>query len=296
MTEFVIKVYDILIWLFFNGFASAVQEIISFMGDLSAGIFDNSVVQGLLGFFRYFGYCLFVVGCVIAVYEAVIQYQDGTGSAIRSMLPNFITGLAAALLFTTAPVLLYRFCLELQNSVTGSMLGGVALADKVGELLGAKWSDLDLSVTADYSSAFEAGMGPVKVSFIVPLLGALLLLYVCFRVFGSNLMRGGVLLTLICVGSLHLFGMPRGFRDGFSGWLKQIIGLCFTVFFQNVLFTLGFVILADEMYLPGIGLLLAATEVPRIAREFGLDTSMRGQFGGIVQTVGQAVNVIRMVR
>ena len=289
MTEFVAQIYDALLELMFSGMGDAVKQLVSVMGDLSASIFDNSVVQGILAFFQSFGYCLFVVGCVLAIYEGVIQYQDGTGNAIRSMLPNFVTGLAAALLFTTAPVLLFRFCLELQDTVSAAILNGQTLSEMVADFTAEE------GFFGSWGSMADAGIGSVKIT-ILPIIGVLLLLYVCLRIFGSNLMRGGVLFTLICVGSLHLFGMPRGFRDGFSGWLKQVIGICFTVFFQNVLFTLGFVILANDMFLPGIGLLLAATEVPRIAREFGLDTSMRGQFGGVVQTVGQAVNVIRMMR
>lgn len=45
------------------------------------------------------------------------------------------------------------------------------------------------------------------------------------KVFFANLKRGGILLIQIAVGSLYMFSIPRGYTDGFTQWMKQVIGL-----------------------------------------------------------------------
>ena len=56
------------------------------------------------------------------------------------------------------------------------------------------------------------------------------LAYAVIKVFFSNLKRGGILLIQIAVGSLYMFSIPRGYIDGFTQWMKQVIGLCLTAF------------------------------------------------------------------
>ena len=56
--------------------------------------------------------------------------------------------------------------------------------------------------------------------------------YAVIKVFFANLKRGGILLIQIAVGSLYMFSVPRGYIDGFTGWCKQVIGLCLTTFLQ----------------------------------------------------------------
>ena len=41
------------------------------------------------------------------------------------------------------------------------------------------------------------------------------------------------MLCQIAVGSLYLFGVPRGYTDGFYGWCKQVIATCLTAFLTD---------------------------------------------------------------
>ena len=50
--------------------------------------------------------------------------------------------------------------------------------------------------------------------------------------------------------------------------------MCVTAFLQNTLLFAGLLTFRDHMML-GLGIMLAANEVPRIADRFGLDTSAR---------------------
>ena len=50
-----------------------------------------------------------------------------------------------------------------------------------------------------------------------------------------------------------------------------------------------------SLLLLGIGIMLAANEVPRIAMSFGLDTSIKMNMMSVVHTTSTAVNMARAV-
>ena len=130
-----------------------------------------------------------------------------------------------------------------------------------------------------------------------PLLSLLVLIcfaYCVVKCFFANVKRGGILLIQIAVGSLHVFGLPRGYSEGFVGWCKQIVAICFTTFMQNTILLLGLITIPTFPML-GLGVMLSATEVPRIAQQFGLDTSMRLNMMSAVHTTTSAVNLGRVI-
>lgn len=110
----------------------------------------------------------------------------------------------------------------------------------------------------------------------------------------ANLKRGGILLIQIAVGSLYMFSIPRGYIDGFVQWMKQVIGLCLTAFLQSTILVAGLMVFKDHALL-GLGLMLSAGEVPRIAGTFGLDTTTRANIMSAVYTAQAAVNTTRTV-
>ena len=90
-----------------------------------------------------------------------------------------------------------------------------------------------------------------------------------------------------------MFSVPRGFTDGFYQWCRQVAAICLTAFMQTTLLFLGIMTLEDNMLL-GIGIMLAANEVPQIAQQFGLDSSVRVNVSSIVHTTSTAVNMARV--
>ena len=112
-------------------------------------------------------------------------------------------------------------------------------------------------------------------------------------VFG-NLKRGGILLIQIAVGSLYMFSVPRGYIDGFTQWCKQVIGICLTAFLQSTMLTAGLMIFKDHPLL-GLGVMLSSTEVPRIAGQFGLDTSTKANLMSGVYAAQTAINISKTV-
>ena len=118
--------------------------------------------------------------------------------------------------------------------------------------------------------------------------------YAIIKVFFANLKRGGILLIQIAVGSLYMFSVPRGYTDGFTQWCKQIIGLCLSAFLQATILVAGLMVFKDHALL-GLGLMLSAGEIPRIAGAFGLDTSTKAKLMSAVYTAQAAVNTTRTV-
>ena len=130
---------------------------------------------------------------------------------------------------------------------------------------------------------------PILMIFILFMMG-----YSTIKVFFANLKRGGILLIQIAVGSLYLFSVPRGYMDGFTTWCKQVIGICLTAFLQATMLIAGLMVLSKNALL-GLGIMLAAGEVPRIAGQFGLDTSTRANLMSSVYAAQSAVNLTRTI-
>lgn len=116
--------------------------------------------------------------------------------------------------------------------------------------------------------------------------------YCTIKVFFANIKRGGILLIQIAVGSLYMFSVPRGYTDGFNQWCKQVMAICLTAFLQTTLLFLGMLTLQDSM-LMGLGIMLTANEVPRIAQQFGLDSSVRVNVSSMVYSTSSAINLAK---
>ena len=76
--------------------------------------------------------------------------------------------------------------------------------------------------------------------------------------------------------------------------MKQVIGLCLTAFLQSTILVAGLMAFRDHALL-GLGLMLSAGEVPRIAGAFGLDTTTRANLMSAVYTAQSAINTTRTI-
>ena len=123
---------------------------------------------------------------------------------------------------------------------------------------------------------------------------ALAFAYCVVKIFFQNIKRGGILLIQIAVGALYMFSVPRGYTDGFVQWMKQVAAICLTAFLQTTILYLGLLTFPDNMLL-GMGILLSANEVPRIAQQFGLDSSVKVNMMSVVHATTTAVNLTRTV-
>lgn len=261
------------------------------MGNMGADLFEMSWVKSIVLFFSYLAWALYATGLVVAVFECGIECQSGRGS-VRETALNAVKGFLAVGMFSTVPVELYKLCVSLQGSFTAGITGlgsdfGAVAAGTIASIKDAgTWRDA-------VSSGVLKGLGgitsPMLMIFILILMG-----YAVIKVFFANLKRGGILIIQIAVGSLYMFSVPRGYIDGFTGWVKQVIGLCLTTFLQATVLVAGLLVVKDHALL-GLGLMLSAGEVPRIAGQFGLDTGTRANVMGAVYAAQSAVNLTKTI-
>ena len=263
----------------------------SAMGNMGADLFDMTWVQSIVLFFVYLAWALYGTGLVVSAFECGIEYQSGRGS-IKDTALNAIKGFMAVSLFSVVPVELYKLSISLQGSLTAGITGlGTGIDTVAANIIG------QLSAAGSLENAGNAGVfggmgtitNPLMLIFILILMG-----YAVIKVFFANLKRGGILLIQIAVGSLYMFSVPRGYLDGFVSWCKQIVGLCLTAFLQSTILIAGLMVLKDHALL-GLGLMLSAGEIPRIAGAFGLDTSTKANLMSAVYTAQTAVNMTRTV-
>ncbi|WP_286154470.1 conjugal transfer protein TrbL family protein [Thomasclavelia cocleata] len=252
------------------------SEFFSMMGGMGSELFNYDFVRAILEIFRLFGWALFAVGLIVAVFEIAIEYQSGRGS-IKGAFLNAVKGFMAVSLFTILPVELYKFCVSLQLTLTKDMstlIGGSSLGVLAGQ-------SLDIISSLEMSSLF--------LIFLLIMMG-----YSIIKVFFANLKRGGILLISIAVGSLYMFSIVRGYTDGFIQWCKQIVGICLTAFLQVVILIAGLGVMRENVIL-GIGIILSTSEIPRIAGQFGLDTSTKANLMSTIYTAQTALSLSRTV-
>ena len=275
-------IFDAVLRWWYDIIYSAVADFFTQMGNMGADIFDLSWVQATIRLFTLFGWSLFAAGVVVAVFDVAVEYQSGRAN-IKSTAINILKGFLACGMIGSVPVELYKFCISLQNTFSHDLIALVA-----GE------QSLDL---AGQSTKVLKGCFLISLDVEFGLLNLLCLIafaYCVVKIFFQNIKRGGILLIQIGVGSLYMFSVPRGYTDGFMQWVRQVIAICFTAFLQTTLLFIGLLTFPDHMLL-GLGIMLAANEVERIARQFGLDSSVKVNIMSVVHTTSTAVNMARSV-
>ncbi|WP_308526927.1 conjugal transfer protein TrbL family protein [uncultured Oscillibacter sp.] len=283
-------VMDDLIDWFYGQLVGFLGNFFAQMGNMGVELFDLEWVQAVILFFSRLAWALFAVSLVVRAFECGIEYASGRANLQQTAL-DIIKGFFAVSLFTTVPVRLYALSVSLQGTLSVGLTGADTTIGELGQQIITDLSEIDsLSEMID-NSYFGLGVitSPIMILFCV-----ILMAYAVIKVFFANLKRGGILLIQIAVGSLYMFSIPRGYIDGFVQWIKQVIGLCLTAFLQSTILVAGLMVFKDHALL-GLGLMLSAGEVPRIAGTFGLDTTTRANIMSAVYTAQAAVNTTRTV-
>ena len=260
------------------------------MGNMGVELFDLLWVQAVVRFFSQLGWALFGVSLVVCAFECGIEYSSGRGHIQQTAL-NVLKGFLAASLFTTVPVRLYALSVSLQNDLTQGIAGSGKTIGEVGQDIIREFTTVDGLAEALEKADFGLGLITSPIMFLFCII---MMAYAVIKVFFANLKRGGILLIQIAVGSLYMFSIPRGYSDGFTMWIKQVIGLCLTAFLQSTILVAGLMAFKDHALL-GLGLMLSAGEVPRIAGAFGLDTTTHANIQSAVYTAQSAINTAKVI-
>lgn len=281
---------DNLIDWFYGQVVGFLGNFFAVMGNMGVELFELDWVQAIVLFFSQLGWALFGVSLVVSGFEFGIEYSTGRGNLQQTAL-NAIKGFMAVSLFTVVPVRLYSLSVSLQGTFAAGLTGAGTSIGTVGERIIEELTSVE-SIT-DMVGAPSFGLS-VLTSPIMLIFCIIMMAYAVIKVFFANLKRGGILLIQIAVGSLYMFSVPRGYVDGFVQWMKQVIGLCLTAFLQSTILVAGLMVFKENALL-GLGLMLSAGEVPRIAGTFGLDTTTRANIMSAVYTAQAAVNTTRTV-
>jgi len=268
-------------WLY-TSIYDAIADLFTGINNMGAGIFTLSWVTAVVDLFRLFGWALFAAGVVVAVFDIAIESQSGRVN-VKTAALNILKGFFACALVSVVPIELYKFCVTLQNTFAG---------------------DLTRIFAGSQAASFGEFVAFVlRIAFLLPDTATAGLKLLCFliafayctiKVFFANIKRGGILLIQMAVGELYMFSLPRGFDDGFNQWCKQVAAICLTAFLQTTLLFLGMMSFQTDMLL-GMGIMLAANEVPRIAQQFGLDSSVRVNMMSVFHTTSTAVNLTKAI-
>lgn len=268
-------------WLY-ETIYGAVADFFTMMGNMGADIFELDWVKATIRLFTLFGWSLFVAGVAVAVFDVAIEYQCGRAN-IKTTSINILKGFFACSLIGVVPVELYKFCISLQNTFShdlSRLFGGTQSLDLAGQSMSVLQGSFEVSTQVTFN--------------LFNLLALIAFAYCVIKIFFANIKRGGILLIQMAVGSLYMFSVPRGYTDGFNQWMKQIVAICLTAFMQTTLLFLGLLTFPNNMLL-GLGIMLAANEVPRIAQQFGLDSSVKVNMMSVVHATTTAVNLTRSV-
>lgn len=275
-------IWNTMLQWFYETIYGAVADFFTMMGNMGSDIFDLDWVKATIKLFTLFGWALFVAGVVVAIFDVAIEYQCGRAN-IKTTSINILKGFFACSLIGIVPVELYKFCISLQNTFSQDLSRIFA---------GTQSLDLASQSMSVLQGSFEVS---TQVSFnLFNLLALIAFAYCVIKIFFANIKRGGILLIQMSVGALYMFSVPRGYADGFNQWMKQVAAICLTAFMQTTLLFLGLLTFPTNMLL-GLGIMLAANEVPRIAQQFGLDSSVKVNMMSVVHATTTAVNLTRSV-
>ena len=282
---------DNLIDWFYGQVVGFLGNFFASMGNMGVELFELEWVQAVVRFFSQLGWAMYGISLVVCAFEFGIEYSSGRANLKQTAL-NAIKGFLAASLFSVLPVRLYALATSLQGTFSAGLTGyGTSIGD-VGQQIITDLSSVEIIAdTAEVTLDFGFGVitSPIMLLFCI-----ILMAYAVIKVFFASLKRGGILLIQIAVGSLYMFSIPRGYVDGFVQWIKQVIGLCLTAFLQAIILVAGLMVFREHALL-GLGLMLSAGEVPRIAGTFGLDTTTHANIMSAVYTAQAAVHTTQTI-
>lgn len=271
-------IWDVMFEWLFNLIYGAVADLFEFINASTSSIFALSWVQSFIALFHSLAWMLFVCGLIVAVFDTAIAYESGQAN-IKNTCLNVLKGFMAASLVTVVPQRLYSFCVNLQGTFSSDLLGNF--------ISGTTTTVADSGLTVIMALAMDVSLFSL---FFIILFG-----YCTVKVVFSNIKRGGIMLCQIAVGSLYLFGVPRGYTDGFYSWCKQVIATCLTAFLQTTILYIGLLTYTQHPLL-AVGICLSANEVPRIAQMYGLDTSVRVNMMSVSHTMSMGAKAVGMIK
>lgn len=254
-------------------------NIFDLLNVVTMDIFSNEWIHAFLyELLQPLAYTLFAVGLGVAAFEVAIAYKKGQGD-LMDIFINGIKGFLASGLIIDLPIAFFWMCTNLGNLMTKGVAGENFNISSLGE------SVMDSMTETNTVSGIEIGTVTLIVLAIIFLVAIVKTTMQIFK-------RGGIMVIYMVLGVMYMFSVPRGFTDGFTGWCKQMIGLGLQIFLLSFFQIIGLWSMAYSSWMVGLGLILSATEIPRVFQSWGTETGVRGNMMGATYA---ASSVFRMV-
>lgn len=271
------ELWDMIFDWIFREIYGTIANIFTYINQSSASVFSLAWVQTFIKLFHNLSWMLFLCGTIVAVFDTAVSYESGQAN-IKNTCLNILKGFMSASLITLVPQRLYTFCVILQRTFSTELIS--SLVGSSGATIPETGTEIITTLASDVS--------------LFNLFFMILFAYCILKVVFANIKRGGIMLCQIAVGSLYMFGVPRGFTEGFYSWCKQVIALCLTAFLQTTILFLGLLTFSQQPLL-SLGICLSANEVPRIAQMFGLDTSVRVNMMSVNSAINMGSRAVKML-
>lgn len=240
-----------------QGIMNCYTEIISYNNAIITDEFWNaSVINSFLDFAQFCALILFGVGAAFLIFDVVQEYGQGKSVAWLNVIKGFVVGFLFAKYSQILPV---YFC------------------QKVLYILG----NFTFSAEADISWRELPSSGKMVVGLVIYVIMILVMLIATIVFLCVFLSRQAALLIHIMSAMFYVPEVTKGDTSKLAEWLRQLVALLATTFFQYLFFFGGSAmvltepILGSAMFFCGLALMFGSFSVPKVLNSFGYSVGNR---------------------
>lgn len=256
-------------------------KLLNILAGISEDIFKIDVVKNVLEYFYYLGWIIVVIGILFAIANVYIRYIEGDAPEVQSLVLYIMLSILSVFFLSPGAIQVYSFAEVLRLNV----LSIVSATVDYGNLL----KNMDT-----YLSSPDIGISVLWVVLFLIVFIAMIAI-----VFFQALKRSGLYIIQIMIGYFYLFSLPSGNYDGLFCWIRSTFALAITNVLQMTLLyiALNFISANNlvQIFL-AIGILLAATEVDRVADRFGLAVNSRRNFAGAISGARNVTSTVKNIK
>lgn len=249
-------------------------DVIVFMTQASINLLQNEIVKNVLDLFEYIGWLILVIGVLFAIANLYIRFLETGRLELHFFIINVTQSIIAIFFLRVGATEIF-----ILGNTLNKLICKVTSEPDYNKSIN---SFVDYLVTMRFNTIWILFIGLVAIISIMVSL---------FQI----MKRGGMYIAQIAMGYIYLFSLPAGNTDGFSEWIKQTVAIALTNVLQTTLLFVGMNLMAREGkdIILGLGVILGASSVEKIAGRYGMSTSISRSIRGFTSTIG--MNLGRLI-
>lgn len=254
--EMVYEIIDAFISMITETFADDLQQTLSRITDsVTQDFWNNEVVNAFISFSSFCCWGVFAASLVFLIVDIAHEYASGKSVIWANVVKGFLYGAMFAIFSYRIPPL------------------GCQLAADMMSAFGFQGMTYDVTVTEAKLSAIMQLilLGTLNVAAIV--------------MFFLVSARQAMVLVHLMTASFYVPEIVRGDTTKMSDWLRQLVAIIGTFFFQYIMFIGGMECICNGMVFIGISFICGAFAAPKVLERFGWQNSGRGVLGNAQSAV-----------